>query len=215
MSTVFDEPTVSACSCLRHSLPGAIARAPEVIMLPAEPVSTPPPPWSAMSNGLDEPTRFPSSALPASPRTHEPRRGTRHGSCSSRARPLSVLPTRVARSPRPSSAPGNLSRSMRTRFARANVAHNDTAVPRIPNTPALSWRLRTGRAAAPPTPPCGTAIRSTRRSLPSIQRTPRSPVAVLIYQCPDGERADDSTLQSVALKRCRERFSRPHTRRPP
>lgn len=28
-----------------------------------------------------------------------------------------------------------------------------TPVPRFPNTPALSWRLRTGRAAAPPTPP--------------------------------------------------------------
>lgn len=49
-------------------------------------------------------------------------------------------------------------------------------------------------AAATPTPPSGTAIRSTRRSLPGIQRTPRSPVAVLIYQYPDGERADGPAL---------------------
>lgn len=72
-----------------------------------------------------------------------------------------------------------------------------TLVPRFPNTPALSWRLRRRPpypAAATPTPPSGTAIRSSRRSLPSIQRTPRSPAAVLIYQYPDAERADGPAL---------------------
>jgi len=139
-------------------------------MLPAEPGSTPPPPWSAMSNGIDEPTHVPSSSLRASPRMHEPRRGTRHGSCSSRARPLPVLPTRLARSPRPSSVPGNLSRSMRTRFARAEVAGNFIAFFPALLSPALSWRLRRGRAAAPPTPP---AERRPGCSTFSTSRRPR------------------------------------------
>jgi len=84
-------------------------------------------------------------------------------------------------------------------FPRATVAGNaDGMRPRC--YPALSCPMRSiGHANAP----SGTAIRSTRRSLPGIQRTPRSPAAVLVYLYPDGERADEPALQSQAFKHCR------------
>jgi hypothetical protein len=41
-------------------------------MLPAEPGSTPPPAWSAMSIGLDDPTRLASSRLPPLARSAVP-----------------------------------------------------------------------------------------------------------------------------------------------
>ena len=144
-----------------------------------------------MSSVINESTRFPSSALRASPRMHGPRRGTRHGPCSSRARSSSVLPTRLPRATRPSSVPGDLSHLMRTGSPAQPWPAMTTPVPRIPNTPALSWRLRRGRAAAPPTPPSGTAIRSTGRLRLIPTATHRtepqpaaSPVAVLIYLSP-------------------------------
>ena len=84
-------------------------------------------------------------------------------------------------------------------FPRATVTGNADGVrPRC--YPALSCPMRSiGHANAP----SGTAIRSTRRSLPGIQRTPRSPAAVLVYLYPDGERADEPALQSEAFKHCR------------
>jgi len=46
--------------------------------------------------------------------------------------------------------------------------------------------------------PSGTATRSARRSSPGIQRTSRSPVAVLIYLYPGGERANEPALHPDA-----------------
>jgi hypothetical protein len=79
-------------------------------------------------------------------------------------------------------------------FPRATVTGNANDLrPRC--YPALSCPMRSiGHANAP----SGTAIRSTRRSLPGIQRTPRSPAAVLVYLYPDGERADEPALHPDA-----------------
>ena len=57
-----------------------------------------------------------------------------------------------------------------------------TLIPRIPIPPRCSRFLLEARNRA--NAPSGTAIRSARSTLPSIQRTPRSPVAVLIYSTP-------------------------------
>ena len=53
-------------------LVNAIPRAPEVITVPAEPGTAPPPAWWAMSTGLDEPARSSYSWLPLLARSAVP-----------------------------------------------------------------------------------------------------------------------------------------------
>ena len=162
---------------------------------------------------------FRSSALRASPRMNGPRRGTRHGPCSFRARPLPVLPTRVARSPRPSSAPGNLSRSMRTRFARADVAGNFTTFFPALLSPALSWRLRRSPLTRQPPRQRAPAERRPGQAadlLPGIQQNHRFTGRRTRLPVPR-RRACRRTSTS---KRCSQalpvnRTVRRHTRRPP
>ena len=89
---------------------------------------------------------------------------------------------RIPRSTRPSSAPGNLSHLMRTGSHAQPLLVMTTLIPRIPIPPRCSRFLLEARNRA--NAPSGTAIRSARSTLPSIQRTPRSPVAVLIYSTP-------------------------------
>ena len=114
----------------------------------------------------------------------------------------------------------------------------------VPGSPAPTWSVTSPRsfpryyprvvmaaaksppypAAAPPTPPSGTAIRSAHRSSPGIQRTSRSPVAVLVYLSPAASvrttQRFKAMLSSVAVPpppeatADKERCSRPHTRRP-
>ena len=177
-----------------------------------------------MSDGLDAATRFPSSRLRRSP---DPRadarlramscrvRSTRHAkpSGSSPAQRSSAMPIRVPRSTRPSSAPGNLSHLMRTGSPAQTSLVMTTLIPRIPIPPRCSRFLLEARNRA--NAPSGTAIRSARRSLPGIQRTPRSPAAVLVYLYPDGERADEPALQSRLSSTAGKPDVRPHTRRPP
>jgi len=68
-------PTVGAPSAVRLRYP----RAPEVITVPAEPGTAPPPTWSAMSTGLDDATRPACSWL--SPLAPYPDADGRSGVC--------------------------------------------------------------------------------------------------------------------------------------
>ena len=125
-----EESMPSACSWLRHSLPNTIPQAPEVIMLLAEPRSTPPPRGLAMSNGLEQPTRLPCSTLRVS---------------------LSLpMPTAASGYVMPHAKKGACGTPSPSLFPRADVAGN--APGRCPHyqTLACSRWLRRGRSAIAP-----------------------------------------------------------------
>ena len=151
-------------------------------MLPAEPGSTPPPPCSARSNGLDEPARFPSSALRASPRMHEPRQQAVMVHAH-RARNRYRYCRRVL--PDPQSHEARHQRchaSCSARFARAKVAGNSTRFfPALQRPPRCHGGCAEDPLARqPPRPPNGmppaanapAGRSSTRRAVPTHAVSP-------------------------------------------
>ena len=177
-----------------------------------------------MSDGLDAATRFQSSRLRRSP---DPRadarlramscrvRSTRHAkpSGSSPTQRSSAMPIRVPRSTRPSSAPGNLSHLMRMGSPSQTLLVMTPLIPRIPIPPRCSRFLLEARNRA--NAPSGTAIPSAWRSLPGIQRTPRSPVAVLVYLSPAASVRTNQRFKALLSSTAGKPEVRPHTRRPP